>query len=583
MSRLTRFGPMGLLCLAASMLATPARAAGPAEELLKLVPAEAGATLVVEDLGGHVRAIAESPLVEGLRKLPAFAAWLKNDQHRQFLQARREIEKALAVDLATFGDQILGRAVVLSLQIPPGGGTDRARGLLLLQAKDPELLGRLIERINTLERATGPLERVDERTVEGGGPPYRVRTFRADANRPPDCYALLDDGVFVWSNSEEQIREVLERGQGGGTPGLGSDSRFRAVRERLPDRLVASLFLNPRFLEQVLAEAPAPADAAGESLVALLTGYLKAMIYAGAGLQWREGPVLHVHETLDPTRLQPWQRRWAATGGQVEPLLAKVPADAPAVAAGLFDPVALHEALVGFVPDGDWPKLEHLAIAMRGLLLDRDPRTEVLPGLGPAVLAYVDAPRIGPDDKPRLDLVGVVSLGESADDRLQLSRPLGSALRTLLALVAVDRANRGETLRLVTEGGVTGLLGGQRSIAYGIGRGLVVLGSSMPAVAGFLNAEPASVADSPLRQLRSAYFPEAQSFACVDLQALCRQAEAWRPMIAAAPGDVDQALALLGLFRGAFATNRIDPEFRWVHRTIGLIARDLPSETPISQ
>src|SRR4051812_41216875 len=48
---------------------------GPADSLLRLVPADAGVTLTIEDLRGHTRDFFASPLAESLGRLPAVHAW----------------------------------------------------------------------------------------------------------------------------------------------------------------------------------------------------------------------------------------------------------------------------------------------------------------------------------------------------------------------------------------------------------------------------------------------------------------------------------------------------------------------------
>ena len=59
----------------------PARAA---DELLRLVPADATVVVTVEGLRDQVRTIGGSRLVADLLALPAVRAWLESDKHRHF-------------------------------------------------------------------------------------------------------------------------------------------------------------------------------------------------------------------------------------------------------------------------------------------------------------------------------------------------------------------------------------------------------------------------------------------------------------------------------------------------------------------
>ncbi len=116
--------------------------------------------------------------------------------------------------LADLRDQLLGDAVVLVLRLDPEAPTDpsRARGLLLLRARDPALVERLIAAVNASQRAGGELERVDDR--RRGETTYHVREFPAGSGRPPEWYVSDPDGTFAFSNSEAMIQGVIDRKAG---------------------------------------------------------------------------------------------------------------------------------------------------------------------------------------------------------------------------------------------------------------------------------------------------------------------------------------------------------------------------------
>ena len=70
----------GILAVSLALaLGMPARGESPADELLGLVPADAGLTVAVEDLSGHLRTFLDSPLAEALARLPAVRGWLASD------------------------------------------------------------------------------------------------------------------------------------------------------------------------------------------------------------------------------------------------------------------------------------------------------------------------------------------------------------------------------------------------------------------------------------------------------------------------------------------------------------------------
>jgi hypothetical protein len=570
--------PLLGLALVSAGIARGADAA--ADDLLRLVPPDAGVTLAVADLRGHVREFLASPLADGLGRLPAVEAWLASPRYRQFETARGEIEGALGVGLAAVRDDLLGDAAVLALRLAPGDPPEQARGLLLLRARGVDLLRRLVDSSNMIERRSGRLVGLTSRAR--GEAAYTVRTF-APGGRPEEFYAIFPDGTFAWTNSETMIQGVIDRKAG--APGLGGRPEVVAVRRALPGGPAALLLVDPRFLERVLASNPRAARGEDEPAGALLRRYLGAVAYAGAALEWRDGFVLHVHETIDPARLDEPLRRWAARPGGTDSLVRRVPATALAVAAGHFDFAEIPEALRALAPEADRRREDLLVTVLRGLLLDKDPLAEVLPRLGPGVLAYLDTPgAVGPGGRP--PLVAALDLGGEAGDP-GVAAALGNALRTILALYALDPSRKDLPLRVESRemGGVrvTTLAGAQTPLAFAVARGVLVLGTSAEAVAGWF-AGPGPGGSPDFREFRAAFFPRATTFAFADLRAIARAADAHRPELArdlarrrgdpeeAARRDLDGALALLKLFRAAFATNAIAPDFSSVHRTAGLIA-----------
>src|SRR5262249_28096491 len=144
----------------------------------------------------------------------------------------------------------------------------QARGLLLLQARNPALLQRLIRVVNTSQQQSGELARIGQR--RRAGMTYYVREFPPGTERLPEWYVDYPDGTFAFSNSETLIQAVIDRrsrmlGSPGGAgpavpgervdPGLGELPRLQAVQRRLPGRALARLFVDPRPLGRLLAAA----------------------------------------------------------------------------------------------------------------------------------------------------------------------------------------------------------------------------------------------------------------------------------------------------------------------------------------
>ena len=575
-------GLVGLLFVG---LVGSARGAGPADELFRLVPPDAGVMLAVEDLSGHTRELLSSPFAERLGRLPAVRDWLASDRSRRLRHARREVEAALGADLATIRDGLLGDAVVLTLHLPPGGRPDEARGLLLVRVRDRALLDRLIREINAAQSKQGELLRVVDRSR--GVTAYSVREFRP-GGRATEYYVTLPDRLFAWSNSEEFLKGVIDR-KAGGAASLHDNPGFRGVRRRLPDRAVASLFVDPNFVRSLVAAVPRPTSPGEQRAFAMFGRYLDAVTYAGAAIERRDGVVLHVEESLDPAKLDPWMRRWASRPVPTEPPTRRVPSNALAVLAGHVDFVAILDAVRALVPDREAGKLDSALEVARGMLLGLDPKSAVLPHLGPRLLAYVEPP-LQTGGSLRLPVVVSLDVGGEPGPR-SVAAAIENALRSVLAIYALAREDGEAPLRVESHsvGGVTvTTLGPSSPFAFAVGEGRLVVSTSAESVARAL--APAFGSDSKaaasLGRLRASAFPDAETFAWLDLDALSRLAETYRAQLAnrlaagraraddQAPRDLEQVLALMKLFQAAFASSTIDADLSAVHRKLGLIFQD---------
>ena len=582
MTRPRRSASFSLLLVV--VLAATARGAGPADPLLKLVPPDAGLTLAVEDLGGHARTVLASPLWESLRRLPTVTRWQASNDARGLKEAVSRVEAMLGVDLPAIRDGLVGRAVVLTLWVPPAAAPDTARGLLLALVPNRPLLDRLLAGLNAAQSNDGGLRKVSERRWSGIA--YHVREF-APGTRPDEFYAVLDDGLFAWSNSEELIHGVIDRKTAGAT-GLADVPAFREVRQKLPTGALASLFLDPRFAERLLASSPRPAATRDERFVALMGRYLAAVRYVGAALTWHDGPVLHTEELVDPSKLDPALVRWAEQDEPADPKFLRVPATTLAVATARVDLRAVLDALYALTPETERVRFDNGLVAAQGLLLGLDIRKEVLPLLGPGVTLYYDRP-----DGPRQPVVLSVQVPPTPAGARTMAA-VDNALRTFLALASLDPKRPASGHRIETsnigDAAVTGLGGEASPFLYAVHDGRVVVGATRDAVARALAALADPDAGTRFRQVRDRYCPGAQSFACVDLAALHAFADAHRAGLARrsaerqhrplddATRDLDQALALIDLFDAAYLSSTIEPSFTRAHRTLGLVARQPPGQ-----
>lgn len=559
-----------------------AKGAGPAEALFRLVPPDAGITFAVEDLRTHSKEYRESPLAAGIRRLPAVRDWLASGRSQSLQQVKARFENAVGESLPTIRDELLGDAVVLSLHLPENGRQDEARGLLLARVRDRPLLDRLISGVNAAQTKKRELDRVVER--RHADTIYWLRKFGPGCSRPDEYYTILDTTTFAWSNSEAMIQGVIDR-KAGRQPGLGEDSKFKRIRDRLPGRSFLSAFVNPRFLESLMAAAgpDSPKDE-DRRILAWLGQYLGALDYAGLAVEWRDGLIVHSEESVDPEKLSPnFRTRTTRTSGRSP--LATIPGNALVAASLQVNFEALYRFLEDVIPDADRPQVENLRLAFSGILLGQDIKAEILPHLGPGVTAYLEARG---DGDPKLSVIAMFELNGPAS----IGAAFNNALRTVLAVCALDTKAGGGRLRFEAsehQGIKVGTLRPTSPFAYGIGRDRLIVSGSVEALVRALDPDLKSAV--AFERLRATYFSEFDSFLCADLKAIHQLAKARRDSLARliaknqessfqeAAQDLDGALALLDLFQSAFAASSTTPDARSIHRVLGLITSNSPAKT----
>ena len=391
-----------ILGLELLVLATAARAGepvSPARELQKLIPPDASVVLTVEDLRGQVRELLASRLAAELQKLPAVKAWFDSEKYEQLETARDQIEGVLQTKLTEIRDQIVGDAVVIALRLPLDSPFDpsRARGILALKAANPALLKRLIDLVNTTQQQNGELAAVVER--KRGDISYFVREFPAGSEHLPEAYVTFADGTFAVSNFGSLIADFIDRKTGNADDAtqppasLADLPRFQTLDHKLPAQPLARLYIDPRLAESLFKNSPKPRSP-GEALIQRYVGALES---AGAALVVSEKHLaLHTAQVFEPGKFRELVGSGAVRPTATVPRIDRVPATTLGVGSVLVDLAALYRFFAQTVPEPEQQRLANAEIALKGVFLGQDPRTRILPGLGPRILVFVGCPgRLG--------------------------------------------------------------------------------------------------------------------------------------------------------------------------------------------
>jgi hypothetical protein len=648
-----RIAVIGLILAGQVGPAPGMQSAHSADELLRLVPPDATVVITLEGLRDVAQSARAARLLADLRDLPAVRRWLDSQKYQNLERSCAHIERILGVRLAELRDELLGDAVVLVVRVAPEAAPDpsQARGLLLLRARSPGLLERLVRAINKVQEQSGELGGVASRTH--GGTEYQVREFPPGSGRLPEWYATFADGTFAFSNSEALIQSVIDLKNraaapvGGGATdragnpearaagvrelrlALGEKRSFKAVAARLPSPALARLFVDPRALGRMLSAAPPPRKPDDLRMMALLERYVAAVDYAGAALVWSDDTLaIHTVETLDPSRIDSWLRRWAGDSRSRDADLGRVPPTALAIASTRVDFLALRDVLYQIVPEAAHNRLRNLETLASGMLLGQDLADRVLPRLGPGVVAYLDSPLSADGNDaseapaagkarwfPVVAVIGLSEGGQPAGGRsgaeprvrssvagpsdVALAAALENLMRTLLAAAALDEKLGQGRSRIVTmkiAGGTVTTLDAPGAFAYGFDAraSRLVLGNSAAAVARYLESAPDFRAARRFQDFE-ARAPRAGMFAYVDLQAATSVASQFRERLAEALAirqkrsatevarDLDDVIASARLLRGAFVASHVEPDASAVKRCVGLILRPQEPTSPRPQ
>lgn len=589
------------------------------DRLLRLAPEDSVCVATVENLREQARRFAGSRIATVLWRLPPARAWLDSAGGRRFTQARERIETILGVRIEDVRDDLFGDAVALAVRVPERGA--EPQGLLLVQVRDRALLLRVLERLDQAQKDSGELERILDR--RRGEIVYHGRVHAAVGQRS-DWYVATTDGVFAFSSEESMITGAIDRWiaitSKGASPranaGFGDSARLAAIKKQMPANALAQLYLDPRRLERLIPTGDASSQPAERRVLGLLARAIAAVDYAGAAVTWDDAAItLHVRETLDPAKLAPWVKRWAADDRVSNPRVDHIPPEAIAAASIHIDAKALHDGLVGLLSDAAPTPLDHVETVLTGLLLGQDLRAKILPRLGPRVVAFVEAPVI-PDLKkpgggafefPMGIMIGLDPDRErGAGDPATANRPsigsaLENALKTVLALAALDDKRGLAGTRIITSEHAGARITGFETpalftFALDQDQSRLVVGTSRSVVAHGLSAQGDAKTRDRFRGLAavaSGGESLTPSFVVIDIQAAARalanrrvdlaQALAARQgrSVAAVDGDLAQVLALAHELEAVVLTHAIKPDAAWAEQTFRLsLANEPVSASP---
>jgi hypothetical protein len=371
------------LALVAALAVVPAVArAAPRDELLCLVPDDVAFCLVVQDLRGHARTLGASPFAEALRKSPFAAAFKESDEFKKLTQIDADLRKQLGLDAAGIADRLLGDAFVLAYRANPPGKTEQDQGLFLLRARDAATLADFVERVNRVQKESGDLKAVEERSHAGAA------YFRREERKGENFY-YVNGPVLAFSSQETILRGAIERDRG---REIAEPFVAGQLRQLGAERALAALWVNPRAFDAEMARNLEQAKGADAVVQRAFLRYWKALDGAAVTLALEKDIRLTLTLRARTEDLPPAAKRFLAGAASPSGVWDHFPPDALFAVAGRIDLPALVEAL------GDFQTKEARSALAEGLERivggpsGKEFVRDVLPALGPDVGLCLVAP-----------------------------------------------------------------------------------------------------------------------------------------------------------------------------------------------
>jgi Protein of unknown function (DUF3352) len=369
----------------AALFAAPVYAAAPRDELLHYVPEQVGFCLVLNDLRGHSEALLDSPFLEHFLQTPLGKSLAGTPEIEQLAKLQKDLKALLGADWQQLRDDIFGDAVVFVYRPGPPGKPEQEQGLILVRARDAQLLARTIEQINTKQKESGDLKALQEKQHKGAK--YFQRTEKKETN-----YYYLDGSILLFTAQEELLRQALDQGR---TTTKAETPIGRRLRELGADQALLSLWINPRAFDAALAaDLTKPNKTEAEkSFTKGFTPYWKALdsvvisVALEKDLKIRAGFQMHLEALPASARV------FFQEAAQPSELWRTIPDDAMLALAGRVNVAALFELLGEFMPEASRKNARDDLNRTVAMALGKDDfLKEVLPQIGPDFGMYLSAP-----------------------------------------------------------------------------------------------------------------------------------------------------------------------------------------------
>lgn len=369
--------------------------AGPADPLLRIVPQDSAFCVVVQNLRDRARTVGASPFAEWFAESPLGTHFRNGPEAQKLREAARHFQDTLGVSETELLDEVFGDAIVFAYKAGPTGRPDDETGLILVRPRKPEVLARLLDRLNAAQTKNGEVRAVREASHRG-----RTYTVRDEVKEGLEHY-FLHGGVFAFSGQEQALKDAIDRDLSAPpveeqTPAIAESLRRLGVHER-----AAVLWLNPRSWDAEMAKSAAEAaDPSEAAFVAQFAKLWGAIDGAAVSLEPDRGLVLELTVAVARERMPAELAGTVRLPSDSNTLWSVVPQNAIAAVGGQLRLSELRRAVESFAPADGKRSIQASVEEGLGPVFGKDKLPVVIRGIGPEWIAWV-APPAGGEWVPR--------------------------------------------------------------------------------------------------------------------------------------------------------------------------------------
>jgi hypothetical protein len=483
------------LCLSGSAPASPR------DELLRLVPDDAGFCVVVRDLRDQLGRLARSPFAAQVAASPFGQSFVQSPELKKLAEFDRQLQAALNLSWVQLRDDVLGDAVVLAYTPGPPGKPEQERGLLLVHARRPDLLAGLFDRLNEVQKKSGEVSAVEPRSHEG------QTYYRRQKAKDGDEYYYVRGPLLLLSDKEDALKRALERDRRAPPAAAEAPALARRLDGLGVGRSLAVWWVNPKAFAPALRQKLGATSGGEAAFLATFARYWDALDGVAVSLSVEQEFTAGITAAVRKEALPAAARRLLAEPARPSAVWASFPSNALFTAAGRLSLPPLAEVGGEFLTPECRGEFRDALVKAIGAVLGRDVLPELLRRIGPDWGVCLAPP--APGDKTWLpSLTAVLRL--RADGAVPVEQRVLDGLDFAARFVAVAyNTHRPDHMRLRTvqqDGVEVRFLAADQGLPPGLQpafawkEGFLVLASSPEAVRRFHapKTEPPPAAEVPL-------------------------------------------------------------------------------------